>query len=162
MSTFWKVMVGLLLTLPIGAYVTGSLVASEAEMPSERTPIVISDVPSDEASNSKRPDSSEKEKSPGKTQSPAILPRSTGVVARAVVGPVLRPVAGAVTLAVAGPVARVVSTAQVAVTAHPREVAAGVVVDRRGWRQCCANGCRVNASRRCCHCRRHRRPAPAR
>jgi len=72
MSTFWKVMVGLLLTLPIGAYVTGSLVASEAEMPSERTPIVISDVPSDEASNSKRPDSSEKEKSPGKAQSPAI------------------------------------------------------------------------------------------
>ncbi len=46
MGTFWKVMAGLLLTLPLAAYITGTLVVSEADMPTERTPIVISEAPS--------------------------------------------------------------------------------------------------------------------
>jgi hypothetical protein len=45
-STFLKVMVAMLLTLPLGAYITGTLVASQAEMPSERAPVVIEDAPS--------------------------------------------------------------------------------------------------------------------
>jgi len=65
-------MVGLLLTLPVGAYVTGGLVASEAEMPSRRTPVVISDVPSDEASKSQQAASSEKAKLPPKTAPTAV------------------------------------------------------------------------------------------
>jgi hypothetical protein len=43
MSTLWKVLVGLLLTLPIASYVAGTLVASEADLPGRRAPIVISD-----------------------------------------------------------------------------------------------------------------------
>ena len=49
MSTFWKVMVGLLLTLPVGAYVTGTLVAADPGLPAERRPIVISDASADQA-----------------------------------------------------------------------------------------------------------------
>lgn len=45
MSTFWKVMLGLLLTLPVGAYVTGALVTSQSQLPRERPAIVISDPP---------------------------------------------------------------------------------------------------------------------
>lgn len=41
MSTFLKVAIGLLLTLPLGAYIAGTLVASQASMPPERRPVVI-------------------------------------------------------------------------------------------------------------------------
>lgn len=43
MSTVWKVIAALLLTLPVGAYVAGTLVASQADVPIERAPIVIRD-----------------------------------------------------------------------------------------------------------------------
>lgn len=52
MSTFWKVMIGLVLTLPVGGYITGTLVSSQADLPRERTPIVISDAPSSTAPSS--------------------------------------------------------------------------------------------------------------
>lgn len=41
MTTFWKVFVGLLLTLPVGAYVAGTLISSQASPPAERAPIVV-------------------------------------------------------------------------------------------------------------------------
>lgn len=41
MSTFLKVLVGLLLTLPLGAYVAGTLVASQADIPDERDVVVV-------------------------------------------------------------------------------------------------------------------------
>jgi len=40
-STFVKVMVALLLTLPLGAYVTGTLVASRVDAPVTRVPVVL-------------------------------------------------------------------------------------------------------------------------
>jgi hypothetical protein len=43
---FWKVLLGLLLTLPVAAYVAGTLVASQADTPTERTPIVVTGDPS--------------------------------------------------------------------------------------------------------------------
>ena len=55
MSAFWKVMVGLLLTLPVAAYVTGTLVASQADLPDRRSPVVISDSPSQGATPSQDP-----------------------------------------------------------------------------------------------------------
>jgi len=55
MSTVWKVIVGLLLTLPMAAYITGTLIASRADMPTERSPIVISDSPSSKSEPSKKP-----------------------------------------------------------------------------------------------------------
>lgn len=45
-SIFLKVAVGLLLTLPLGAYVAGTLVASQASMPEERAPIGVESSPS--------------------------------------------------------------------------------------------------------------------
>jgi hypothetical protein len=41
MSTVWKVVIGLALTLPIAAYVVGSLVASTTELPAQREPVNI-------------------------------------------------------------------------------------------------------------------------
>lgn len=52
MSMFWKVAVGLLLTLPMGAYITGTLVASQSELPTERAPIVVTDTSAGDASPS--------------------------------------------------------------------------------------------------------------
>lgn len=43
---FLKVMLGLLLTLPLGAYFTGTLVASQADVP-ERSPVVVDGSPTD-------------------------------------------------------------------------------------------------------------------
>lgn len=43
MSTFWKVIVGLAMVLPITAYVAGSLAASSAEQKVDRSPVVIAD-----------------------------------------------------------------------------------------------------------------------
>ena len=45
MSTFLKVALALLLTLPLGAYITGTLVASQTDMPQERAPVVIDSRP---------------------------------------------------------------------------------------------------------------------
>src|SRR5690606_35426616 len=45
-SVFLKVAIGLLLTLPLGAYIAGTLVASQASMPEERAPIVVQSTPS--------------------------------------------------------------------------------------------------------------------
>ena len=47
MSTFLKVALGLLLTLPLGAYITGTLVASQADMPQDRAPVVVDSPPSE-------------------------------------------------------------------------------------------------------------------
>ena len=47
MSTFLKVALGLLLTLPLGAYITGTLVASQTDMPQERAPVVIDSRPTE-------------------------------------------------------------------------------------------------------------------
>lgn len=55
MSAFWKVMVGLLLTLPVAAYVTGTFVASQADLPDRRSPVVISDSPSEGVTPSQAP-----------------------------------------------------------------------------------------------------------
>lgn len=44
MSTIWKIVIGLVLTLPIAAYVVGSLVASTAELPDQREPVNIQNV----------------------------------------------------------------------------------------------------------------------
>lgn len=49
MSTFLKVAIGLLLTLPLCAYIAGTLVASQADMPGARPAVVISGTPSDAA-----------------------------------------------------------------------------------------------------------------
>jgi hypothetical protein len=46
MSTVWKVLVGLALALPLGAFVAGALVASSADEPAPRETIVIQDAPS--------------------------------------------------------------------------------------------------------------------
>jgi len=46
-STFLKVMVALLLTLPLGAYITGTLVASQTDMPPTRVPVVLEGSPSE-------------------------------------------------------------------------------------------------------------------
>lgn len=43
MSMFFKVMVGLLLTLPVGAYVAGSVVASHADKPAEARLVRVGD-----------------------------------------------------------------------------------------------------------------------
>ena len=47
MSTFLKVALALLLTLPLGAYITGTLVASQTDMPQERAPVVIDSRPTE-------------------------------------------------------------------------------------------------------------------
>ncbi|MGH3364236.1 MAG: hypothetical protein ACRDOW_05860 [Nocardioidaceae bacterium] len=49
MSTFVKVMVALLLTLPLGAYITGTLAASQTDMPPTRVPVVLEGHPSESA-----------------------------------------------------------------------------------------------------------------
>lgn len=41
MSRFVKVVLAALLTVPLGAYVAGTLVASQAEMPTRRVPVVL-------------------------------------------------------------------------------------------------------------------------
>lgn len=61
MSTFFKVALGLLLTLPLGAYIAGTLAASQADMPDQRPAVVISQTtsgtagPSETARPSPRP-----------------------------------------------------------------------------------------------------------
>lgn len=62
-STFLKVAIGLLLTLPLGAYIAGTLVASQASMPAERRPVVI------EATTSDTP-SATPSRSPSRTPEP--------------------------------------------------------------------------------------------
>ena len=46
MSTIWKVLLGLALALPLGAFVAGAVVASSADDPAPRETIVIQDAPS--------------------------------------------------------------------------------------------------------------------
>lgn len=46
MSSFWKVLLGALVTLPMLAYFTGTLVASGADSPEQPRPAVISETPS--------------------------------------------------------------------------------------------------------------------
>ena len=41
MSTFWKIMIGLMVTLPVGAYVAGNLAGAIADGPAPHSPIVI-------------------------------------------------------------------------------------------------------------------------
>ena len=41
MRSFWKVLLGLALVLPLGAYVAGSLVASASDDPEPRNPLII-------------------------------------------------------------------------------------------------------------------------
>lgn len=55
MSTFLKVALGLLLTLPLGAYITGTLVASQTDMPQERAPVVIDSRPTESPTASPTP-----------------------------------------------------------------------------------------------------------
>jgi hypothetical protein len=43
MRTVWKVLLGLAVVLPLGAYVAGSLAASAADDPAPRTPIELRD-----------------------------------------------------------------------------------------------------------------------
>lgn len=43
MKTLWKVLLALALVVPMGAYVAGSLVASAADDPAPRPPILIED-----------------------------------------------------------------------------------------------------------------------
>ena len=43
MSTFWKIMIGLMVTLPVGAYVAGNLAGAMADGPAPHGPIVIRD-----------------------------------------------------------------------------------------------------------------------
>ena len=54
-SSFLKVMLALLLTLPLGAYITGTLVASQADMPAQRETVVIEQSPADEATTPSTP-----------------------------------------------------------------------------------------------------------
>ena len=79
MGTFWKVMVGLLLTVPVGAYAIGTLATSQADMPAERDPMVISDSPSDETTKSRKssPGQSAKPKE-GKSPQLAAPPTASG------------------------------------------------------------------------------------
>ena len=67
-SMLWKVLVVLLLVLPIGAYVTGSLAGSQANLPDQRDPIVVDDP---------EPSSSDTPESP-KASKPAQQPRRNG------------------------------------------------------------------------------------
>lgn len=67
MSTVWKVIAALLLTLPVGAYVAGTLVASQADVPTERAPIVMRDSSSGSAGPS----------TPAETNSPRPTARPT-------------------------------------------------------------------------------------
>ncbi len=64
MASFWKGLVVVLLTLPVGAYVTGSLVGSQADLPDRRAPVVIDDPqttpPSPTSKSTGRPDSSDR------------------------------------------------------------------------------------------------------
>ena len=41
MPSFWKILLGLALVLPVGAYVAGSLVASASDDPEPRNPLII-------------------------------------------------------------------------------------------------------------------------
>ena len=41
MRSYWKVLLGLALVLPMGAYVAGSLVASASDEPEPRNPLII-------------------------------------------------------------------------------------------------------------------------
>lgn len=54
-STFLKVAIGLLLTLPLGAYIAGTLVASQATMPERRPAVVITQSASETASTTPTP-----------------------------------------------------------------------------------------------------------
>lgn len=59
MSWFWKGLVVLLLALPVGAYVTGSLTGAPADLPDRLEPVVVQDPSSEdtapEPSTSDRP-----------------------------------------------------------------------------------------------------------
>jgi hypothetical protein len=48
MSWFWKGLVVLLLALPVGAYVTGSLAGAPAGLPDRREPVVVQDPTADD------------------------------------------------------------------------------------------------------------------
>jgi hypothetical protein len=43
MALFWKALVVLLLTLPVGAYVAGGLAGPRAELPDRRPPVLVDD-----------------------------------------------------------------------------------------------------------------------
>jgi hypothetical protein len=43
MALFWKALVVLLLTLPVGAYVAGGLAGPRAELPDRRPPVLVED-----------------------------------------------------------------------------------------------------------------------
>ena len=63
MSTFWNIMIGLMVTLPVGAYVAGNLAGATADQPAPHDPIVIRD-----ARTTPLPDPSHK---PGSPTTPA-------------------------------------------------------------------------------------------
>ena len=69
-------MVGLLLTLPVAAYITGTFVASPADLSPERTPVVISDTPSSQPTPSSGT-SPKAPKSPDNTKSAKPKKRPT-------------------------------------------------------------------------------------
>jgi uncharacterized membrane protein YgcG len=66
MSSLWKVLLGLALVVPLGAYVAGSLAASASEDPAPRHTIVIEE-PSPSPSRTPRPTPSETPESPRAT-----------------------------------------------------------------------------------------------
>ena len=69
MSTVWKVLLGLALVVPMGAYIAGSLVASAADDPRPRHPITLHDpgrTPSHTPSRSPAP-------SPSASEGPEVI-----------------------------------------------------------------------------------------
>ena len=58
MSLFWKGLVVLLLTLPVGAYVAGSLAGPRVELPDQRPPVLVDDPDPVASSGSGRPSES--------------------------------------------------------------------------------------------------------
>ena len=74
-STFLKIMLVLLLTLPLGAYITGTLVASQADMPAERVPVVIEEEPEKSSATPSR--SAEPSAKPSAKPRPTKRPQPT-------------------------------------------------------------------------------------
>lgn len=66
MSRTLKILLGLALIVPMAAYVVGSLVASSADAPADRSPVIIQDAPQD-AGESATP---RKKKGEGPTNAP--------------------------------------------------------------------------------------------
>jgi hypothetical protein len=60
MSTMWKVLLGLVLALPLAAFVAGAVLASSTDEPAPRETIVIQDAPS-------RPDDDGPRSGPGRS-----------------------------------------------------------------------------------------------